>query len=59
MPEIPKKEKKMIDRRAPSWYGNLKPIQKGEHRGRKPGVPNKMPLIVKVAALKGSVGVGV
>ena len=37
--------------REPSPYQNLKPIQKGERRGRKAGVPNKIPTLLKDAVL--------
>jgi hypothetical protein len=37
--------------REPSPYQNLKPIQKGERRGRKAGVPNKIPPLLKDAVL--------
>ena len=44
--------------REPSRYPNLKPIQKGERRGRKAGVPNKIPPLLKDAFLEAASLVG-
>jgi hypothetical protein len=44
--------------REPSRYKNLKPIQKGERRGRKAGVPNKIPPLLKDAILEAASQVG-
>jgi hypothetical protein len=44
--------------REPSRYPNLKPIQKGERRGRKAGVPNKMPPFLKDAVLEAASHLG-
>ena len=44
--------------REPSRYQNLKPIRKGERRGRKAGVPNKIPPLLKVAVLEAASQLG-
>ena len=44
--------------REPSRNPNLKPIQKGERRGRKAGVPNKIPPLLKDAILEAASLVG-
>jgi hypothetical protein len=44
--------------REPGRYKNLKPIQKGERRGRKAGVPNKFPPLLKEAVLAAASRIG-
>ena len=44
--------------REPSRNPNLKPIQKGERRGRKAGVPNKIPRLLKDAVLEAASQLG-
>jgi hypothetical protein len=48
----------MDDATRQRLWPNLKPIPKGEHRGRKPGVPNKIPPQLKKAVVEVATKVG-